>query len=149
MSIRREASQGRSRAQALPARALSQAAVLLGALVLFAQLLALPYHHPDARLNPAEVVASLKANFGDAAVLCVTADDGSVSTSPEHRKGHCDDGCPLCQFGAQTVLLDAPPPALPLHYRVAVARLSALMDLSWERSRVIGLPQSRAPPAQV
>ena len=35
--------------------------LLVGALALFGQLLALPYHHPEGRADPTEVVALLKA----------------------------------------------------------------------------------------
>ena len=86
--------------------------MLLAALAVFAQLIALPYHHPSAQHDLASVAAELKATFGPAAVLCTQSDDPS-SPTPEHQQGGCDAGCPLCQFASHAVLLEAPPPALP------------------------------------
>jgi hypothetical protein len=117
------------------ARALSRLATLVAALALFGQLLALPYHRPQTESDLSAIAASLKATFGDNAILCVQADESSPST-PERRHGHCDDGCPLCQFAAQMVLLAAPTLAAPERLDIVSAPLT-------------GLPPSRGPPQEV
>ena len=137
-------------ARAASARVFPRLAVLLAAFALFAQLMALPYHHPQARPDMASVAATLRATFGDSAVLCAQADDDASPTSPERRQGHCDDGCPLCQFAAQAVLLVAPtPPSLPARLDAGAAPLTARADFAWEKPRPTGFAQARAPPDEV
>jgi hypothetical protein len=85
------------------------------ALSLLVQLFAIPYHQAlSAPLadsdDTAAIAAELKATFGDAAALCVEADDKGAPHAPG---GCCDDDCPFCRFAAQTAALIAPdPPAL-------------------------------------
>jgi hypothetical protein len=125
-------------------------AVLLAAFALVAQLTALPYHHPQSQSDVSSVAATLKATFGDAAVLCVQADGDSSSNTPErHHQGHCDDGCPLCQFAAQTVLFVAVGPTLPARVGVPAAPLMPLADFGGTRTRPTGFAQARAPPIEV
>ncbi|MGO4871034.1 MAG: DUF2946 family protein [Roseiarcus sp.] len=123
--------------------------MLLAAFALFAQLAALPYHHTDARPDLSSVAASLKAQFGDSAVLCAQADDDASSTAPERRHGHCDDGCPLCQFAAQAVLLIAPAPSLPARIDVAATPLTERADFERPEPRPTAFAQPRAPPIEV
>ncbi len=139
----------RGGARAPSSRALSRLAVLLAAFALFAQLMALPYHHANARPDTASVAATLKATFGDSAFLCAQAGDEASSTSPERRQGHCDDGCPLCQFAAQAVLLVAPAPALPARLDGAHEPPTAHADFDWDKPRPTGFAQPRAPPLEV
>jgi len=129
-------------------RAFARFAVLLAAFALFAQLAALPYHHPDARPDLANVAATLKAQFGDSAVLCAQLDDDASSTAPERRQGHCDDGCPLCQFAAQAVFLIAPAPSLPARVDVAAAPATVRADFERPKLSPTAFAQPRAPPRQ-
>ncbi len=137
----------KSATRSASSRAFSRLAVLIAALALFGQLLALPYHHPQGRSDHAEVAAFLKATFGDAAVLCV--DDDAHPAAPEHRHDHSDGDCPLCQFGAQTVLFAAPAPMLPERIDVAAAPLPVQVEFSLQASKPNGIAQPRAPPAEV
>jgi len=130
------------------ARAWSRLATLVAALALFAQLLALPYHRPPAETDLSAVAASLKAAFGDNAILCVQADEGAPG-APERRQGHCDDGCPLCQFSAQMVLLAAPVPTAPEHLDIVAAPSTTHADFAPAAFALTGLPPSRGPPSQV
>lgn len=139
----------RSGARAPSSRAFPRLAVLLAAFALFAQLIALPYHHAIARSDIASVAATLKATFGDSAILCAQADDEASSTSPERRQGHCDDGCPLCQFAAQAVLLVPPAPSLPARFEVAAAPLTPRADFARGKPSPTGFAQPRAPPFEV
>ena len=65
-----------------------------------------------AGADDAAIAAELKGLFGDAAQLCVHADDQSAPA--QHGPCHCCDQCPLCRFAAQAVAF-VPPylPALP------------------------------------
>jgi len=81
---------------ARPARALPRFVTLLAALAVFAQLVALPYHHPQERHDLSVVAAELKATFGPTAVLCTQGDDGSSPATRDRQPGGCDAGCPLC-----------------------------------------------------
>ncbi|MBV8662927.1 MAG: hypothetical protein JO107_07475, partial [Hyphomicrobiales bacterium] len=94
-------------------------------------------------------VAFLKATFGDAAVLCVTADDGAQPAAPAPRQHHGDGDCPLCQFGAQTVLFTAPEPTLPERIAVAAAPLAVPVEFSLRGAKPRGIAQPRAPPFEV
>lgn len=133
----------------LCARVLPRLAVLLAAFALFAQLTALPFHHAEARPDPASVAATLKATFGDSAILCVAADEDISSTAPERRHGHCDDGCPLCQFASQAVFLAPPAPSLPARVEAAATPLTARADYDWKKPSASGFAQARAPPIEV
>ena len=139
----------RGEAGAISARVFPRLAVLLAALALFAQLMALPFHHADGRQDPASVAATLKATFGDGAILCAQVDDDASSTAPAHRQGHCDEGCPLCQFAAHAVALVAPTPSLPERLDAAPAPLTAQADFDWEKPSPTGSAQPRAPPLEV
>jgi hypothetical protein len=151
VSVRRGKKTMRGRAgRGLAFRTFSRLAVLIATFALFGQLLALPYHHPQGSADQREAaqreaVVFLKATFGDAAVLCVTVDDDQSST-PEPRHHHGDGDCPLCQFGAQTVLFTAPAPALPERVEVAATPLAVLVEISLQVSKPRGIAQPRAPP---
>ena len=119
--------------------------MLLAALAVFAQLVALPYHHPSARHDLAAAAAELKATFGAAAVLCTQSDDPS-SPARDHQRGGCDAGCPLCQFASHAVLLEAPPPALPERLAIADGPPPARGDFLLPRASAIQFAQPRAPP---
>ena len=127
------------------ARILPRLATLLAALAVFAQLVALPYHHPSARRDLAAVAAELKTTFGAAVVLCTQGDDSSPS-APDRRQGDCGAGCPLCQFASHAVLLDAPPPTLPERLAIADGPPPARADFLRPRARAIRFAQPRAPP---
>ena len=111
---RTERGELRTRPGAGPFR--SPLAALAVALSLIVQLFAIPYHQalsapfvvaPDT----AAIAAELKATFGDAAALCVQADDKGAPHSPG---GCCDHDCPFCRFSAQVAALVVPDaPALP------------------------------------
>ncbi len=120
---------------------------LVAALALFAQLLALPYHHPQGRPDLAAVEASLKATFGAAATLCSQADDAAPG-APERHQGPCDAGCPLCQFAAQTTLFETAPPALPERLALLVAPLPPPADFAPARPNPNAFAQPRAPPLE-
>jgi hypothetical protein len=96
------------------------------ALSLIVQLFAIPYHQalsaPVAVSDDtAAIAADLKATFGDAAALCVQADDKGAPLAPT---GDCDGHCPLCWFAAQAAALVAPdPPAL--HAPIRIGREAA------------------------
>jgi hypothetical protein len=127
---------------------LSRLATLAAAIALFGQLLALPYHRPQAESDLSAVAASLKATFGENAILCVQADDAAPG-APERRQGHCDDGCPLCQFAAQMVLFAAPIPTAPERLDIAAAPLMRRADFAPAALALTGLPPSRGPPSEV
>jgi hypothetical protein len=100
-----------------PATALrSPLTALAVALSLIVQLFAVPYRQAlsaPALASPdtGAISAELEATFGDAAALCVQADDKGAKRSPG---GCCDDQCPFCRFAAQAAALIAPDaPALP------------------------------------
>ena len=149
MLVRRGTKAGRGgAARARSPFALSRLSIWLAALALFGQLLALPYHHPQGRPDPAEAIASLKAIFGDAAVLCVTVDDSGTLGAPKPQHNHGDGDCPLCQFGTQTVLFDAPSPALPERIEVAATLLIPPGTIARQTAKPKGVPQPRAPPLE-
>ena len=130
---------------ARPARAASRLAMLLAALAVFAQLIALPYHHPSPQHDLASVAAELNATFGPAAVLCSQSDDPSSPTH-DHQRDGCDVGCPLCQFASHAALLEAPPPALPERLAIADGAPPTHADFFRPRARAIRFAQPRAPP---
>jgi hypothetical protein len=127
------------------ARALPRLATLLAALAVFAQLVALPYHHPSTGHDLAAVAAELRATFGKAAVLCTQGDDGSSPAT--HEPGGCDASCPLCQFASQAALLESPPPALPERLAIVEGPPPARADFLRPRVSAIRFAQPRAPPA--
>ncbi len=132
---------------ALSARDFPRLAVFFAAFALFAQLIAPPHvDSPYTGQDTAGVVATLKATFGDGALLCAHADDKTSPGSPERRRGGCDDGCPLCRFAAQADLGLAPTPSLPERLDIGAAPLSARTQFGWDRPRPIGFAQARAPP---
>jgi len=126
---------------------LSRLATLLAAIAVVAQLVALSYHHPQARHDLSLVAAELKATFGPAAVLCTQADDGSSPATRQGLPGGCDAGCPLCQFASQAVLLEAPPPALPERLAIVDGPPPTRADFVEPRLGAIRLAQPRAPPS--
>lgn len=130
---------------ARPTRTFSRFATLLAAIAVFVQLVALPYHHPQAGHDLAAVAAELKATFGDAAVLCTQADDSSPTT-PDRQHDGCDLGCPLCQFASHALLLEAPPPALPERLAIVAGPPPARADFLRPRESAIRFAQPRAPP---
>jgi hypothetical protein len=130
---------------ARPARALPRLAMLLAALAIFAQLVALPYHHPSAQHDLAAVAAQLKATFGPAAVLCTQSDDPS-SPAPDRQRDGCDASCPFCQFASHAIVLEAPPPALPERLAIVDGPPPTRGDFIWPRASAIRFAQPRAPP---
>ena len=130
---------------ARPARSLSRLGGLLAAIAVIAQLVALPYHHPQPRHELSAVAAELQATFGPTAVLCTQGDDPS-SPAQDRHEGSCDLGCPLCQFASHTVLLEAPPPALPERLAIVDGPPPARPDFVRPRVGAIRFAQPRAPP---
>ena len=136
--------------RALSARDFPRLAVFFAAFALFAQLIAPPHaDSPYAGQDTAGVVETLKATFGDSAVLCAHADDGAASTSPERRRDRRPENCPLCGFAAQAVLFVAPAPSLPERLDIGAAPLTARAEFGWRKPRPIGFAQARAPPLEV
>jgi len=133
--------------RARPARAVHRLATLLAAIAVFAQLVALPYLHPQRAHDLSVVAAELKATFGPAAVLCTQGDDGSAPATRDRQPGGCDAGCPLCQFASQAVLLDAPPPALPERLTIVDGPPPTRADFLPPRLGAVRLAQPRAPPS--
>lgn len=133
--------------RALRARALLRLGVLLAAIAVFAQLVALPYHHPQERHDLSIVAAELKATFGPTAVLCTQGDNGSSPATHDRLPGGCDAGCPLRQFASQAALLEAPPPALPERLAIADGPPPARGDFLLPRASAIRFSQPRAPPS--
>ena len=136
---------GERKAGRRAARAAPRLATLLAALAVFAQLVALPFHHPSARQDLAAVAAELKATFGPAAVLCAQSDDPS-SPAPDHQRDGCDASCPLCQFASHVALLDSPPPALPKRLAIVDGPPPSHSDVLRPRARANRFAQPRAPP---
>lgn len=136
--------EGAGRRRVRPARAPSRIATLLAAFAVFAQLVALPYHHPSARHDLAAVAAELKATFGPTAVLCTQSDE---SSTPGRQHVGCDVGCPLCQFASYAALLEAPPPALPERLAIVAGPPPAHRDFLRPRASAIRFAQPRAPPS--
>jgi hypothetical protein len=130
---------------ARPARSASRLAALLAAIAVFVQLVALPYHHPQARHDLSAVAAELQATFGPTAVLCTQSDDTSSPSQDRHPDG-CDLGCPLCQFASHAFLLEAQPPALPERLAIVDAPPLARPDFLRPRASAIRFAQPRAPP---
>jgi hypothetical protein len=64
-----------------------------------------------AGADDAAIAAGLKAVFGDAAQLCVQANDDKAPVKHAPFQ-HCCDQCPLCRFAAQVVAFV--PPDLPV-----------------------------------
>ena len=132
----------------------SPAAVLIATLALIVQLLVLPYH--QARSAPlaanggfdvAAIAGELRATFGDAAALCVEADDKGAPMAPA---GDCDDHCPLCHFAAQATALVAPDrPALPERFDSAAETLAPALESWAPPSRPSSQNRARAPPFAV
>ena len=119
--------------------------LLLAAIALVAQLVALPYHHPQPQSELTAVAADLQATFGDAARLCAQTDD-RTSPAPAPRSGDCNPVCPLCQFAAQAFLIDAPPPTLPERLAISNDAPPARVDFLGPRVGRIRFAQPRAPP---
>jgi len=125
---------------------------LFVALSLFVQLVAIPYHQALAATgfaasDMAAIAAELKATFGGAAYLCVHVDDKGGPLAPAD---HCEDQCPLCQFGAQAAALIAPDaPALPVRLDAACQTLGAHLDPGAVPVRLGNRNRARAPPLAV
>ena len=128
------------------ARTTPRLATLLAAIAVFAQLVALPYHHPQQRQDLSVVAAELRATFGPAAILCTQSDDGSSPATRDGQPGDCDAGCPLCQFASHAALLDAPPPALPERLTIADGPPPTHAHFLLPRASAIRFAQPRAPP---
>jgi hypothetical protein len=107
---RRKSAQGTRLGRCGLASVRSPLAALAVALSLIVQLFAVPYHQAlsaplVAEPDMAAIAAELKATFGDAASLCVQADDKGTPRAPGDG---CDDHCPFCRFAAQAAALIAP-----------------------------------------
>jgi hypothetical protein len=113
----------------------------LAILALIAQMLA-PAHQMAARAEVAGVAAELKAAFGDAAVLCIQAEDGK-SAPPRD----CDDACPLCLFHCGAHALVLPTLAgLPMRLDVGAETLGLAPAPASHRPAHTAFAQPRAPP---
>ena len=123
-------------------------AVGLATLAIIAQLLAPASHRMVAR-GAAEIAGELKAAFGDVAVLCIQADDADSSRAPADRSGHCDDGCPLCQFSAAAHALVLPT-LLGAPTRIAAASETLAPTPDFVRLKPVrtAFAQPRAPPLE-
>ncbi len=125
---RRKSAQGPRRGRWGLASFRSPLAALAVALSLIVQLFAVPYHQAlsaplAASPDTASIAAELKATFGDAASLCVQADEKGAPRAPG---GCCDDHCPFCRFAAQAAALIAPDaPASPIRLEASPRRIVA------------------------
>jgi len=121
--------------------------VALALLALFAQILG-----PISRANaspstPAEVVAELRASFGDVVQICVHVDDGASGLA--HPKGACDDCCPLCGGGAAPVVFPPGVAALPAPLDVAAHPLRPTQTRLAPASARASPALPRGPPSRV
>jgi len=130
---------------ARPAPALSRLATLFAALAVFAQFVALPYHHPLPQNDLAAIAAELEATFGPAAVLCTQSESPSSPTHDRQQAG-CDAACPLCQFASHAALLATPQPSLPERLAINEAATPTRGDFLRPRAGAIRFAQPRAPP---
>ena len=151
MSVRRGKKTVRGRAGRSPAyRTFSRLAVLVAALALFGQLLALPYHHlQGASGHPsdrAEAVAFLKATFGDAAVLCVTDDDGAQPARPSITT--TATAIVRCANSARRPSSSRRPPDAARTHRRRRGAARPRVDFSPQALKPYGIAQPRAPPLE-
>ena len=150
----RQRERQRRRAKPGVARFRARAAAVVAALALVFQLLVLPYHQAlstpvagPAAVDVASIGAELKATFGEAASLCIQADDKGAPIAPA---GDCADRCPLCQFAAQAVALVAPDlPVLPERLDAACRTLGVAPATSAVPVWPIRQNRARAPPFAV
>ena len=125
----------------------SRYSAIVMALVFVAQLLAQPFHHPIAQSKSSVIVAQLRATFGETPALCIHDEDPGAPAAPLDRSGHCDDECPLCQFGAQAAALVAPPtPVLPDQMDIGSNSLGFALVFGSIKPTTFAFPQPRAPP---
>ena len=121
-------------------------------LSLIVQLFAVPYHQAlfvpaVASPDTAAIAAELEATFGDAAALCIQADDKGAPRSPG---GSCDDQCPFCRFAAQAAALIAPdPPALHQPISVGCKTVGLAPEPGAVPALLTSLNRARAPPLAV
>jgi hypothetical protein len=113
---------------------------------LLSQALALPLHQMGRTPSQA-AIGELRAIFGDAAVLCVQADDGQgAPTLPDQSHSHC----PLCQAGAGALAFVLPVPMATQQLPPVVADfLIPEAQAPPSASRRSLAAQPRGPPSQV
>ncbi len=129
----------------------SPVAALFAALALIVQLVAAPAHQAEAErgaraLALSATAAELKARFGDAAALCIRADDGGAPAGSHD----CDDQCPLCRFSAEAAALVAPDlPALPARLEASCRTLTPAAEACAVPRPLSPQNRARAPPLPV
>jgi hypothetical protein len=127
--------------------------LLVAAFALMAQWFAIstqdmrPRDHGAAQAR--QVVADLKAAFGDSFVLCIQDSDDGSAPSPRDPNGHCDDHCPLCQLHSAAMALWAPAPmAVAIRAEASAKRVLDPPGLAPSAPRRDALAQPRAPPLE-
>jgi hypothetical protein len=149
---RRRSAQGTQRGRSGLASFRSPTTALIMALSLVFQLFAVPYHQAlsaplVASPDTAAISAELKATFGDAATLCVQADDKGAPQAPF---GCCDDHCPFCRFAAQAAALIAPvAPALQAPISVGCETIGIACTAGAVPAQATPQNRARAPPFPV
>ncbi len=128
----------------------SRLLALFAMIALVSQWFAPAFHAMEASRDQVVVAAELRAAFGDVAVLCVQAEDGKNPLAPSDPRGHCDDGCPLCQALSASLALVPPASVGPPERMEARAEIVASPeDRGPPRPRRMPLAQPRAPPFEV
>ena len=140
--------------RARPVSRLRRLTALAALLPLLVQLFAVPYHQALAASatppgEPGGIASELKAVFGDAASLCVQADDRGAPSPPSPAE-HCDDQCPLCRFAAEAAALVPPvAPAVPECVLAGRQTIGPPCDLSAAPAPPPQPNRARAPPLAV
>jgi len=123
-------------------------ALLLATLALLSQWFVAPVHEMREAEPIGQVAAELKAEFGDAAVLCIQTDvDGSAPAHDPQR--HCDDHCPLCQLHGGAMAQWIPRETLPATRAAIVAEIRRPPSISVPANpNGAASAQPRAPPSE-
>jgi hypothetical protein len=114
--LRRSRRYGRARARPWFALAFARLGVLLAALALLSQSLAVAAHPAGPPRDAAAAATELRALLGPAVVICAQQDDSGAPQPPQHG---CDQ-CPLCRLAASALAFDVPAPADPVVLPLAV-----------------------------
>jgi hypothetical protein len=121
-------------------------AACVAILALIVQMLAPTGHRIAAPADVVRIAAELKAAFGDAAVLCIQAEDGKSAPAPARD---CDDSCPLCRFQSGAPALMLPSVAgLPMRIDAGKQRLGPATAHSSRRPIHMALALPRGPPLE-
>jgi hypothetical protein len=149
--VNRTTEERKRRARLGLARVRSSAGALAVLLALIVQLLVVPNHQARLATAPAPsdfaaIAADLKATFGDAAALCVEADDKGGPGAPTHS---CDDECPLCRLAGEAGMLVPDAPEVPSRLIIISGTLSAAPEIAAFLAREGEPHQARAPPLTV